>query len=63
MVDPLAIHAPWFFRSGIDGTAGSVAPPAMIVFGALMVVGLILGTYGATRVIRSLGGISRSELA
>jgi hypothetical protein len=60
---PLALHAPWFFRSGTYGTAGSVAPLPMIVFGALMAVGLILGAYGATRVIRSLGGISRSELA
>ena len=49
-------------RLGVRGSSGSAAPLAMIVFGALMAVGLILGSYGASRVIRSLEGISRSEL-
>ena len=57
----LAIHAPWFFGSGIVGTAGSQAPPAMIVFGALMAVGLVLGTCGASRVVLNLGEFSPSE--
>jgi hypothetical protein len=57
----LAIHAPWFFGSGIVGTAGSRAPPAMIIFGTLMAVGLVLGTCGASRVVLNLGEFSPSE--
>lgn len=58
----MAIHAPWFFGSGIVGAPGSPTPPSMIVFGALMIVGLIVGTYGASRVIENLGRISSPEL-
>jgi hypothetical protein len=33
----------------------------MIIFGALMAVGLVLGTCGASRVVLNLGEFSPSE--
>lgn len=52
----LAASAPWFFGSGAIGSGGSTAPPAMIVCGAVMLVGLALALCGAGRVLRNLGG-------
>ncbi len=57
----LALHAPWFFGSGKIGNPGPVAPPAMVVIGGLMVIGLILGTCGGARVMRALRAMSRTE--
>ncbi len=55
----LAINAPWFF-GGTRGAISAAAPPAMIGVGAVMVVGLVLGMYGAARVMGNLRTVSRS---
>jgi hypothetical protein len=54
-----AINAPWFFGSGVRGSTGPVAPPAMIGIGVLMVAGLMLGMYGAVSVLTNLRTVSR----
>ena len=50
----VATNAPWFFGSGITGSAASPAPPAMVVAGLLMLLGLGAALIGATRVARWL---------
>ena len=55
-----ALNAPWFFGGGVRGSTGAAAPPTMIGVGTLMVVGLMLGTYGAGGVMRNLRSMSRS---
>jgi hypothetical protein len=55
----VATDAPWFFGSGVIGSAASPVPPAMVVAGILMVLGLVGGLVGAGRVVRSLPGVPR----
>jgi hypothetical protein len=46
----IASRAPWFLGRAAPGTAGTIAPPALVTMGLLMVVGLMLGIIGARRV-------------
>jgi hypothetical protein len=50
----VAADAPWFFGSGLFGSAASPTPPAMVIAGILMIVGLFAALLGAGRVVRSL---------
>lgn len=50
----IASRAPWFLDGTAPGTAGTVAPLALVIVGTLMVLGLILAVIGARRAATSL---------
>lgn len=50
----IAVRAPWFLAGTGPGTAGTAAPPALVVVGVLMVTGLLLAVVGARRATTSL---------
>jgi len=50
----VAAHAPWFLADGPSGVAGSPVPPALVVAGLCMLVGIAVSLRGAGRVARAL---------
>jgi hypothetical protein len=61
-----ATYAPQFLRNGIGNgvlTTSSTVPPALVIAGVLMVLGLAIAAFGALRVARSLpANITRSQM-
>jgi hypothetical protein len=53
----VASSAPWFFGSGVTGSATSPVPASMVAAGILMVLGLATAVVGAGRVARSIRGV------
>lgn len=54
----MAARAPWFLAGTAPGSAGSVAPPALVAVGTLMILGITLGVLGARRATTSLRRIT-----
>jgi hypothetical protein len=53
----VASSAPWFFGSGMTGSAASPVPASMMGAGILMGLGLATAGVGAERVARSIRGV------
>jgi hypothetical protein len=47
----IAQHASWFFASGVVGRPGLSAPVTMVLCGSIMLVGVVVATWGVRRLI------------